>query len=265
MSPVGTLLREWRSRRHLSQLDLANAAEVSARHVSLIETGKSSPSARMILRLAEQLDVPLRARNQLLQAGGFAARFPERPLGDDELSAARGALGRVLRAHEPYPAVVLDSRWNVVMANRVIDPFLADVVPELLGPPINLVRLGLDPRGLAPHIVNLDEVRSVFRHRITRQLALAHDHELRAIYDEYLAPGPDEPIVHIESDIVIPMILRVAGQTLRLFSTVTTFGTPRDITLAELAVESYYPEDTETEAYFRNLELPAEAHDGRSP
>ncbi|ASR39227.1 transcriptional regulator [Prauserella marina] len=253
MSAVGSLLREWRNRRRLSQLDLANAAEVSARHVSLVETGNSRPSANMILRLAEKLDVPLRERNRLLRAGGFAERFPERPLDDDALATESGALRRVLHAHEPYPAVVLDRGWNVVMANRAVTAFLADTGSELTEPPMNLVRLGLDPRGLAGRIVNLTEVRSVFRRRIARQLAIAPDPELSAVYEEYLAAEPGQPLAESESDIVIPMIIRAGGRVLRLFSTITTFGTPMDVTLAEIAVESYYPQDDETDDYFRGL------------
>lgn len=146
---VGALLRQWRQRRGLSQLDLAIAADVSARHVSLVETGRSTPSADMILRLADQLHVPLRDRNRLLLAAGFAPRYAERPLDDTALSAALDAVRRVLQAHEPYPALAFDRRWNIVLTNRAVDPFFARVAPDLLRPPVNLVRLGLDPRGLA--------------------------------------------------------------------------------------------------------------------
>ncbi|MFG2090708.1 MULTISPECIES: helix-turn-helix domain-containing protein [unclassified Spirillospora] len=248
---VGELLRQWRHRRRLSQLDLAIAADVSARHVSLVETGRSNPSADMVLRLADQLDVPLRDRNRLLLAAGFAPRYAERPLGDEALTAARDAVARVLRAHEPYPALAFDRRWNIVMINRAVEPFLAGVEPGLLRPPINLVRLGLDPRGFAPMVVNLADVRAVFRSRIRRQLAVAPDAELTALYEELLGPDSgDAPSRSAESDVVISMILRVDGRELRLFSTITTFGTPMDITLDEVAIESYYPADTESAAYF---------------
>ncbi|GAA3713587.1 helix-turn-helix transcriptional regulator [Nonomuraea antimicrobica] len=250
MHTVGEQLRQWRHRRRLSQLDLAIAADVSARHVSLVETGKSNPSAGMILRLAEQLDVPLRERNRLLLAAGFAPRYPERPLDGEALSAAWDAVARVLRAHEPYPALVHDRRWNIVMTNRGIDPFLTGVAPDLLRPPINLVRLGLDPRGLAPHIVNLAEVRAVLRTRITRQLAAAPDPQLTALYEELLTPGSEDASHPIESEVTIPMIFRFGGRELRLFSTTTTFGTPMDITLDEVAIESYYPTDPESAAFF---------------
>ena len=248
---VGELLRQWRQRRGLSQLDLAIGADVSARHVSLVETGKSKPSADMILRLADQLQVPLRDRNRLLLAGGFAPRYAERPLVDNALSAVHDAIRRVLRAHEPYPAVVFDRRWNIVMTNRAVDPFFAQVAPELLRPPVNLLRLGLDPRGFARMVVNLADVRAVFRTRISRQLATAPDPELTALYEELLAPEPDDASSQqIDTDVVIPMILRVGGQELRLFSTITTFGTPMDITIDEIAIESYYPADADSAAYF---------------
>lgn len=246
---MGALLRQWRRLRGLSQLELAIAADVSARHVSLVETGKSRPSADMILRLAEQLHVPLRERNRLLLAGGHAPRHAERPIDDDALSAVRDAIGRVLRAHEPYPAVVFDRRWNIVMTNRGVEPFFARVAPDLLEPPVNLVRLGLDPRGLAAMVVNLDDVRATFRRRISRQLLVAPDPDLTALYEELLAPGPHDRA--IDADVVIPMIIRVDGRELRLFSTITTFGTPMDITVDEIAIESYYPADAESAAYFR--------------
>jgi len=251
VNTVGELLRQWRHRRALSQWDLAIAADVSARHVSLVETGKSRPSADMILRLADQLHVPLRDRNRLLLAGGFAPRYAERPLDHTAMSAVHDAVGRVLRAHEPYPAVVFDRRWNIVMTNRAVEPFFAQADPDLLRPPVNLVRLGLDPRGFARMVVNLADVRAVFRSRISRQLATAPDPELAALYEELLAPGPSEASSRrVDSDVVIPMILRVGGRELRLFSTITTFGTPVDITVDEIAIESYYPADAESAAYF---------------
>ncbi|MEU5506812.1 helix-turn-helix domain-containing protein [Streptomyces fungicidicus] len=253
MHTVGELLRQWRHRRRLSQLDLAIAADVSARHVSLVETGKSRPSADMVLRLADQLDVPLRERNRLLLAAGFAPRYTERPLDDHALSAARDAVERVLRAHEPYPALAFDRRWNIVMTNRAVEPFFADVDPELLRPPVNLVRLGLDPRGFAPLVVNLADVRAVFRSRITRQLDIAPDAELTALYEELLQPDSETASRRsVASDVLIPMVLRLDGREVRLFSTITTFGTPLDITLDEVAIESYYPADTESAAYFED-------------
>ncbi|MFG3260120.1 helix-turn-helix domain-containing protein [Streptomyces sp. NPDC048172] len=255
MDTVGELLRQWRQRRRLSQLDLALAADVSARHVSLVETGRSRPSAEMVLRLAAQLDVPLRERNRLLLAAGFAPRYEERPLDGDALGAAREAVARVLRAHEPYPAVVIDRRWNVVMTNRAVDPFFADVDPELLRPPVNMVRLGLDPRGFASRLVNLADVRAVFRARLGRQLAAVPDPGLTTLYEELLAPGEGDEgdAVTVADDVVLPMVFRIDGRELRLFSTITTFGTPRDITLDEIAIEMYYPADEESAAWFSAL------------
>lgn len=256
---VGELLRQWRHRKRVSQLDLALAAGVSARHVSLVETGKTNPSADMVLRLAERLDVPLRERNRLLLAAGFAPRYPERPLGDSALAAAREAVERVLRAHEPYPAVAFDRRWDILRTNRAVEPFFAGVAPELLRPPVNLVRLGLDPRGFAPLVVNLADVRAVFRARLGRQLATAPDPALAALYDELLAPDHEHDdgdgeapgrSVADASDVVLPMILRLGGREVRMFSTLTTFGTPMDITLDEVAIELYYPADAESAAYF---------------
>ncbi|MEV7328677.1 helix-turn-helix transcriptional regulator [Micromonospora sp. NPDC093244] len=248
---VGQLLRQWRQRRGLSQLDLAIAADVSARHVSLVETGRSRPSPNMILRLADQLHVPLRDRNRLLLAAGFAPRYAERPLDDTALSAALDAVRRVLQAHEPFPALVFDRRWNIVLTNRAVDPFFAHVAPDLLRPPVNLIRLGLDPRGLAPLVVNLADVRAVFRSRVSRQLAAAPDEELTALYEELLNPLPEDPVdKRVDADVVIPMILRIGGRELRLFSTITTFGTPTDITVDEIAIESYYPADAQSAAYF---------------
>lgn len=237
-------------------MDLAIAADVSSRHVSLVETGKSKPSANMILRLADQLRVPLRERNQLLLAGGFAPRYAERALEDNALSAVHNAIGKVLRAHEPYPAIVFDRRWNIVMTNRAVDPFFAHVAPELLQPPVNLVRLGLHPHGLARLVVNLADVRAVFRTRIARQLASAPDPELTALYEELLKPEFDGTSSRmIETEVVIPMILRVDGRELRLFSTITTFGTPMDVTIDEIAIESYYPADAESARYFTDSAL----------
>lgn len=168
---------------------------------------------------------------------------------------ARDAVHRVLRAHEPYPALVFDRRWNIVMTNRAVDPFLARVAPDLLRPPVNLVRLALDPRGPAALVVNRADVRAVFRSRISRQLAVAPDLELTALYEELLGPGPETE--RVDAGVVIPMILRVDDRELRMFSTITTFGTPLDITLAEVAIESYYPADAESAAYFTAGEEPA--------
>ncbi|MFD3655646.1 helix-turn-helix domain-containing protein [Streptomyces sp. NPDC058620] len=248
------MLREWRHSRRLSQLDFALAAGVSPRYVSLVETGRSRPSADMVLRLAAQLDVPLRHRNRLLVAAGFAPRYRERPLDEPDMSAVRDAVARVLRAHEPFPALVVDRRWNIVMINAPVEHFLADVDPELLGDPVNMVRLGLDPGGLASRIVNLTDVRSLFRARLSRQAARTGDPVVAALYDEFFAedePGGSAP--GVESEVATPMIFRFRGRELRLFSTITTFGTPQDITLEEISIESYYPADADSAALLRSI------------
>nr|WP_255672199.1 helix-turn-helix transcriptional regulator [Glycomyces amatae] len=249
------MLREWRQRRRMSQLELALAAGVSARHVSLVETGRSTPSADMVLRLAERLDVPLRDRNRLLLAAGHAPRYRERPLDGQGLAAAHRAVAAVIRAHEPYPAVVIDRRWNVVMANRVLERFLEGVDPALLRPPVNMLELGLHPQGLRSRIANLDQVRAVLRARLSRQLERTRDPELAALYEAYLAPGvaDGEGGVPVEDEITTPMVIRHGRRELRLFSTVTTFGTPQDITLEEVSIESYYPVDAATEAALHAL------------
>jgi transcriptional regulator with XRE-family HTH domain len=258
MQTVGELLRQWRQRRQLSQLDLALGANVSARHVSLIETGKSNPSADMVLRLAAQLDIPLRDRNQLLLAAGFAPRYSERAFDKNVRSLARDAIARVLRAHEPYPALVIDRRWNIVQTNHATAPFFAGADPVLLRPPVNLVRLALHPRGLAPRLRNLTDVRTMLRSRIMRQLATSPDAELTKLYEELLMPSAhDSPSLASEADLVLPMICRLdSGQEIRLFSTTTSFSAAMDITLAEIAIELYYPADDASAAYFAQAANP---------
>lgn len=251
---VGGLLREWRHGRQLSQLDLALAAGVSPRYVSLVETGRSRPSADMVLRLATQLEVPLRHRNRLLVAAGFAPRYRERPLDEPDMSAVRDAVLRVLRAHEPYPALVMDGRWNVVLTNAPMDHFLAEADPEPRAAPLNMVRLGLDPRrGLASRIVNLAEVRSFLRTRLARQVARTGDPVVAALYDEFFATEEAETPPPPESEVATPMIFRFQEGELSLFSTITTFGTPQDITLDEISIESYYPSDDASAALLRDL------------
>lgn len=261
MDTVGGLLREWRHARRLSQLDLAIAADVSARYVSLVETGRSRPSAAMVLRLAAHLDVPLRHRNRLLVAAGHAPRYRERPLDGPDMAAVRDAVARVLRAHEPYPAMVVDRRWNIVAANAPVGHFLAQVDPVLLGPRPNMVRVGLDPRGLAPLIVNLAEVRSFFGARLARQVARTGDPEVAALYEEFFPPGENGgPLPGPESEVATPMVFRLGGREVRLFSTLTTFGTAQDITLDEISIESYYPADPTSAAALHDLAATATSH-----
>jgi len=248
--PLGTLLRDWRRRRRLSQLDLALEAGVSARHLSFLETGRSKPSREMVLHLSEQLEVPLRDRNQLLLAGGYAPVYGERALDAPEMQPVRHALDLVLTGHEPYPAAVVDRGWNMVAANRAVGLLTEGVAPELLEPPANVLRASLHPDGMAPRIANLGEWRAHLLERLERQVQLTGDEGLAALHEELLGyPGEtaDEPPTEDRgAGIVVPLRLRTAGGELAFFSTVTTFGTPVDITVSELAIESFFPADATT-------------------
>lgn len=257
-SAVGDLLRDWRQRRRLSQLDLALEAEVSARHLSFVETGRSSPSRALILTLAERLEVPLRERNLLLVAGGFAPAFPERGLDDPALAAARRAMELVLAAHEPLPALAVDRRWTMVRANRAVAPLLDGVDEALLKPPVNVLRLSLHPGGLAPRIANLAEWRAHLLDRLRRQVEATADGELQELQQELLAypkplgpPHPGAAGDRAYAGVVVPLRLRTDGGMLSFFSTTTVFGTPVDVTLSELALEAFYPADSATAAAMR--------------
>jgi transcriptional regulator with XRE-family HTH domain len=247
---VGPLLRDWRQRRRLSQLDLALDAGVSARHLSFVETGRSRPSPEMIIHLAEQLDVPLRDRNQLLLAGGYAPVYGERALDAPEMQPVRDALDLVLTGHEPYPAAVVDRGWNMVAANRAVALLTEGVAPELLEPPANVLRASLHPDGMAPRIANLGEWRAHLLERLERQVQLTDDEGLAALHEELLGyPGESadaRPAEDRGAGIVVPLRLRTAEGELAFFSTVTTFGTPVDITVSELAIESFFPADATT-------------------
>lgn len=247
---VGTLLRDWRQRRRMSQMELALEAGVSTRHLSFVETGRSQPSPQMVLQLAERLEVPLREQNQLLLAAGYAPRFARRPLDDPELAAVRDALGHVLAGHEPYPALAVDRHWNLVASNAALGPLLDGVAPELLAPPVNCMRLALAPDGLAPRILNLGEWRSHLLHRLHRQVQLTGDDELAALYDEVAGyPGPAVSAADMPDPGAIMVQLHVStsdGHELHFFSTVTTFGTAVDVTVSELSVEAFFPSDSAT-------------------
>ena len=248
MAGAGELLREWRQRRHMSQLDLAIEADVSSRHLSFVETGRSRPTSEMILRLSEHLDVPLRDRNQILLAGGFAPAYPEHGLAEPELTAVRRALTRVLDGHDPYPAAVINRHWEVVDANKSIALFTDDVAERLLAPPVNLLRLGLHPDGLAPRIANLAEVRAHLLSRLHREARAAGDGRLFTLYDELAAyPGGTAPAPAL-ADVVVPLRFTRRGQELSLISITSVLGTPLDITVAELAIETFYPADEATAA-----------------
>lgn len=248
--PVGNLLRDWRRRRRLSQLDLACEAEISTRHLSFLETGRSLPSREMVLHLAEQLDIPLRERNALLMAAGYAPIFPQKPLEDPALHAARKAVELILAGHEPYPALAIDRHWTLVRANRAIPPLLASAEPSLLKPPVNVLRLSLHPQGLAPRIVNLAEWRAHLLARLRHQVDVIADPALEELLGELSGyPVPKEKENKNATDyagVAVPFQLATGGGVLSFLSTTTVFGTPVDITLSELAVESFFPADAAT-------------------
>ena len=252
---VGDLLRDWRHRRRLSQLDLAVEAEVSARHLSFVETGRSTPSRELILHLADHLEVPLRERNNLLLAAGYAPVYRETALDDAAMTPVRDALDQLLAGHAPYPAVVVDQRWNLVSANAPANTVLTQgVARHLLRPPVNTLRVSLHPEGLAPRIANLAEYSAHLITRLQRQAAVAGDPALTALVDELRAyPGVGDPATTPEPVelLFVPLRLRVDGGEMRFFSTIATFGTALDITLAELAIESFFPSDAATEAALR--------------
>ncbi|MDP8923138.1 MAG: helix-turn-helix domain-containing protein [Chloroflexota bacterium] len=253
---MGELLREWRERRRRSQLDLALDADISTRHLSFVETGRSTPSREMVLRLAEHLELPLRERNRLLVAAGYAPIYSESSLDSAELAAVRAALSQVLTGHEPYPAIVVDRSWNLVDANRSVALFTAELPPELLAPPANVLRASLHPDGMAPRIVNLGEWRAHLLGRLRRQVALTADPALAALYDELRAYPCDQPEPDVElpgPGDVVPLRIRHADRELAFFSIVAAFGTPLDITVAELAIESFFPANSETAAVLRGL------------
>ncbi len=251
---IGDHLREWRQRRRLSQMDLALDAEISTRHLSFLETGRARPSRDMVLRLAERLEVPLRERNVLLLAAGFAPVFGERRLDDPALAPARAAVDLVLKGHEPYPAVAIDRHWTLVAANAAIPPLLAGVDPGLLEPPVNVLRLSLHPDGLAPRIGNLGEWRAHLLARLRQGIELTADPVLVELMNDLRAlPGPREGGGADYGGVVVPMRLETPVGTLQLFSTTTVFGTPVDVTLSELAIEAFYPADARTAAALRRL------------
>ena len=245
---AGDLIRQWRQRRRLSQLDLAIAANVSSRHRSFVETGRSRPTSEMILHLAEHLEVPLRDRNALLLAGGYAPAYPERTLAAPELQAVTNALKRVLAGHEPYPAAVVNRWWELVDANAGIGLFTGGVRPDLLEPPVNVLRLSLHPDGMAPRIVNLRQWRAHLLARLHRQAEATGDPRLFSLYSELEGypggqgqpPGP--------ADVVIPLRYRTPQAELSFLSITAVIGTPMDVAVEELAIESFYPADERTAA-----------------
>jgi transcriptional regulator with XRE-family HTH domain len=253
---AGALIRDWRRRRRLSQLEVSLEAAVSARHLSFIETGRSKPSRELLLHLAEHLEVPLRERNAILLAGGYAPVFPESSLDDPEMTPVRAALDKILAGHAPYPALIVDRRWDLVARNEPAAALMAGVDPKLLEPPVNVYRLSLHPDGLAPRIVNFAAWSEHLLARLHRQLALAPDPEVAVLYEELRTYPGVTSVSAADHDtasmLFVPLELDAGGpEPLRFFSTVATFGTALDITLAELSIESFYPADAATAAALR--------------
>jgi transcriptional regulator with XRE-family HTH domain len=249
---VGETIRSWRQLRRFSQLELALEAEISQRHLSFIESGRAIPSREMVLRLAEHLELPLRERNVMLLAAGYSPIFGDRSLQDPSLTHAMAALERLLRAHEPYPALILDRHWNIVAANQALTPLLGGVAPELLKPPANALRISLHPRGLAPNILNVREWRRHLLERLRRQFRICRDPALESLLSELsaypfdLGQQPCDPDVQWANDIAVPLRLRTPHGVLSLLSTVTVFGTPIEIELSEVTLEAFYPANHET-------------------
>ncbi|MGW3247529.1 helix-turn-helix domain-containing protein [Streptomyces sp. NPDC001070] len=262
---VGTLLRGWRERRRISQLELALRADSSARHISFIETGRSRPSQAMVLRLAEHLDVPVRERNALLVAAGYAPAYPETPLRDPAMHPLRDSLDRLLAAYDPFPALVLDGMYDVVAANQGVGALLEGVAPHLLRPPLNAMRITLHPEGIAPRILNLRQWRGHLLERIERQIAMSGHGPLRALYAELISyPVPQgrdaDGSASADTEVfpfALPMRIEHGGRVLSFISTATTFNTPMDVTVSELAIETFLPADPETAAALQSLTPPA--------
>jgi transcriptional regulator with XRE-family HTH domain len=258
--PVGDLLREWRQRRRLSQLDLASEAEISTRHLSFVESGRAQPSREMVLHLAERLDVPLRERNVLLVAAGYAPVFRERPLADPALASARQAVDLVLKGHEPYPALAVDRHWTMVAANGSVAAMVAGADASLLQPPVNVLRLSLHPKGLAPRIGNLAEWRAHLLERLRRQVEISADPVLSELLTE-LRGYPALSAARSRktgnsgefAGVAVPVQFVTDSGTLSFFSTTTVFGTPIDITLSELALEAFFPADVTTAEALRKM------------
>lgn len=265
---IGALLRDWRQRRRLSQLDLALVAGVSARHLSCVETGRARPSAEMVLRLAGHLDVPLRDRNSLLLAAGFAPVYEQRPLDAPEMAAVREAIDLVLAGHDPLPAVVADQSWNLVAANRGMALFTDGVAPELLKPPANILRMTLHPEGMASRIINLGVLREHLLEQLARRVAVTSDPADAALLEElrgYPGRTPDDDPVPpagqpTGAGIVVPVRVRSAFGELSFFSMIATFGTAVDITVAELSIESFFPADAATAEALRTHAATVAAH-----
>jgi transcriptional regulator with XRE-family HTH domain len=257
---VGPLVKEWRTVRRRSQLDLALEIGVSARHLSFVETGRSRPSPELILALAEGLDVPLRDRNALLLAAGYAPRLTETSLDSPAMATVRGWLERMLAAHDPYPGAVIDRQWNIVLANRSAGALVQGVSEEAAGPTLNVFRLCLHPDGLAARTLNFEEWAAYLLRQLHRLVATTNDRALRALEEEVAAyptvaalPDGIWRAGWVDAPLLVPLRITTGGRELSLFTTLTTFGTPTDITLAELALELFYPADDASGALLASL------------
>ena len=261
---AGEQLRQWRQRRRLSQMDLALDAEISTKHLSFLETGRARPSKDMALRLAERLEIPLREQNLLLMAAGHAPVFPERPMEAPDLAPARRAVELILKGHEPFPALAVDRRWNLVSGNATLMLLLDGVAPELLAGQVNVLRLSLHPQGLAPRIANLTEWRGHLLARLRREIELTADRDLEALHEElrtYPAPPTAVGASHGADfgGIAIPLRLNTPNGQLSFLSTTTVFGTAVDVTLSELTLETFFPADAATAEVLRGLALDGES------
>jgi transcriptional regulator with XRE-family HTH domain len=254
-APIGHLVRAWREQRRMSQLELASEANISQKHLSFIESGRAAPSRDMVVHLADHLDIPLRERNALLLSAGFAPIYRERAINDPALVRARAAVEQLLKAHEPFPALAVDRSWNMIAANTPVMTLIAGVDPALLQPPVNVLRLSLHPKGMAPRIVNLAEWRHHLIERTRRQARLTRDPALDALLKEITAyPAPaDKVTTQPEDEVAIPLRLQTPHGVLTFFSTVTVFGTPVEITLSEISLEAFYPADETTTAALKGL------------
>jgi transcriptional regulator with XRE-family HTH domain len=254
---VGELVRDWRTRRHRSQLDLALEVGVSARHLSFVETGRAKPSPELVLALAEGLDVPLRERNAMLLAAGYAPRYGETPLSDPSMARVHSALQRLLDAHDPYPGVVIDRHWDVVLTNPAASVLVGGLPAALLEPPLNVYRVCLHPDGLAARTHNFREWGGYLLQQLHRGVVLTNDPELRALQEEVnaypnvQAIGSPRWATWDEPPLLVPVVIEIDHAVLSMFTTLTTFGTPRDVTLDELAVELFFPADDETDVILR--------------
>ncbi|GAA4291831.1 helix-turn-helix domain-containing protein [Actinokineospora soli] len=252
--PVGTLLRQWREHRRLSQSDLALQADISTRHLSFVETGRALPSRDMVMLLGESLDLPLRDRNRLLLAAGFAPLYSQSGVDSPRMAAVDEAIRRSLHGHDPYPAALVDGGWRMVDANAALRGLLSGIAPRLLHPPVNILRACLHPDGLAPRIVNLAQWREHVLCRLRRKIAFTADDSLGELYDELCSyPGDLPRAVHGSTeDVMVPLRLRDGEHELSFLGTVTTFGGAVDVTVAELSIEALHPADERTAEVLRS-------------